>query len=128
MNRKVLVTLNVGVADVITVAAIPIRGCKEPTWHRNDRKQRQWARGLIVASKIGIEIPSHYLEQAHLVLEHHHGTDRHTMQTWMEKQFREFLAASGKGGYVADGGKAKSKGKGNGKKGAKGGAKGAKAG
>ena len=113
---------------MFTVAAIPIRGCKEPSWHRNERKERQWARGLIAASKIGIAIPKHYLEQAHSILAHHHATDPHMMQTWLEQQFRDFMAATGKGDHAADGGKAKGNGKGKGKQGTKGASKGGQAG
>ena len=116
------------------LAAIPTRGCKEPSWHRNLRKERQRARGLIAASKIGIQIPPHIIEQALQVLAPHHATDPHRIQSWtldqkihnLQSQISDLCSAHGKGGYAAGGSKAKGKGKGY--KGTKGGSKGAKAG
>ena len=116
-HRRAAWTLDVGTQPTFQVAAIPTRGCKEPAWHRNLRKQRQQARGLIAACKTGFEIPDHLIESAYLVLAPHHATDPHTMSSWeyqqimkMQQQLSDMMGGKGGGHQAAKGGKAKGKG------------------
>ena len=46
----------------------------EPAWHRNQRKQRQLARGLLAAYKLGVPVDTKTFNDAALRLSCHHGS------------------------------------------------------
>ena len=51
-------------------------------WHRNQRRNRQSAKGIVETEKLGLEIPPAAVAAAKQLLAAHHGTDKATMQTW----------------------------------------------
>lgn len=55
-------------------------------WHRNLRKTRQIARGILTAAELGIVIPPEILIAAKGALIDHHATDVDTMLSWTAQQ------------------------------------------
>ena len=47
---------------------------KEPAWHRNDRRKRRVARGLVSAADIGLAVPAAVVDSARGLLLGHHGS------------------------------------------------------
>ena len=54
----------------------------EDAWHRNLRRSRQSAKGVLAAKKLGLDIPEATIEAAKRVLLEHHATDADTMLSW----------------------------------------------
>ena len=61
----------------------------ESSQHRNRRRTRSDARGLITAAKLGIEVPPAAVEAAKAVLSGHHATEESTMQKWQQQQIQQ---------------------------------------
>ena len=59
---------------------------KEDAWHRNIRRSRQTAKGIIEADKLGLEVPQEAVAAAKRVLVEHHATDADTMLSWASQQ------------------------------------------
>ena len=51
-------------------------------WHRNLRRSRQFAKGILAAEKLGLDIPEKYIEDAKGLLFEHHAIDVMTMCSW----------------------------------------------
>ena len=58
----------------------------EDAWHRNLRRSRQSAKGILAAVKLGLDIPEATVEAAKCVLFEHHATDADTMPSWTAQQ------------------------------------------
>ena len=59
---------------------------KEEAWHRNLRHSRQTAKGILAATKLGLDIPEETVAAAKFVLIEHHATDADTMLSWAAEQ------------------------------------------
>ena len=59
---------------------------REPAWHRNLRRTRQNARGILTAAELGIVIPQEIVTAAKGALIDHHATDADTMLSWSAQQ------------------------------------------
>ena len=62
---------------------------KEEAWHRNNRRSRQTAKGIIEADKLGLEVPQEAVAAAKRVLVEHDSTDADTMLSWFAQQKME---------------------------------------
>ena len=47
---------------------------QEPAWHRNARRDRQRARGLVLAAGLGFAVPTSVVNSATAALSRHHGS------------------------------------------------------
>ena len=59
---------------------------KGEAWHRNVRHSRQTAKGIIAATKLGLDIPEETVAAAKRALIAHHATDADTMLSWAAQQ------------------------------------------
>ena len=109
----------------------------EKAWHRNLRRTRKIARGILTTAQLGIAIPLEITSAAKSALVEHHATDADTMLSWAaqrQMQNREmlnimdmmkgtYLAMQNQKGMTPWGNGGKIGWKGNGKGGNKGGGK-----
>ena len=58
----------------------------EDAWHRNLRRSRQSAKGILAAEKLGLDIPEATIEAAKCVLFEHHATNADIMLSWTARQ------------------------------------------
>ena len=58
----------------------------EEAWHRNLRRTRQIARGILTAAQLGIDIPAEITAAAQSAIGNHHATDVDTMLSWAAQE------------------------------------------
>ena len=77
---------------------------REDAWHRNNRRLRQVAKGLIEAAKQGLDIPPETVEAAKQLLAAHHGTDKQTMSAWeAQRQMQSMMEEMNNLNYLLTG-------------------------
>ena len=59
---------------------------KEEAWHRSLRHTRQTAKGILAATKLGLDIPEEAIAAARSALFEHRSTDADTMLSWAAQQ------------------------------------------
>ena len=79
---------------------------REEAWHRNNRRSRQTAKGIVEADKLGLAVPEEAVVAAKRLLAERHSTDADTMLSWsaqrkMENRLMQNLMNSINGNHQA---------------------------